>query len=395
MIIEVHGAGFRNKGAELMLRTTVAELSRRLPNPTFAVDPTVGPFEQRGELGLRQIVPPRWWMGRKRFRFCLAAQRMLGPLLTRYPFEDLAEIYGAVSLSHIDALVDVSGFAFSDQWGTDAIRDFGRLAKAYKKREKPVVMLPQGFGPFNKRASKEAATEMIESVDRVYARDDVSLSHIRKRASDNEKICKSPDITLFYPNKIEEVSPPEKAEYSCIIPNIRMLDQGGDKWGDRYEDVLAHIGNTLQDNGENVCFLIHDVSGKDELIAERVQKNIKGNTEVIRKSNPISLKKFISKSRIVVTSRYHGAVAAFSRGVPSICMGWAHKYEMLYDDFNMKDNVIYPEYKLGKISDIIENILRDEENKRYRVEILSKLIEMKKNNDKMWSEISGYLRNIG
>ena len=54
MIIEIHGADFKNKGGELMLRTTVNEIKKRLPNARFVVDPLIGSFEERNELKLLQ-----------------------------------------------------------------------------------------------------------------------------------------------------------------------------------------------------------------------------------------------------------------------------------------------------------------------------------------------------
>ena len=63
MIIEIHGAGFKNKGAELMLRATCDELQKRLPQSSLAIDPTYGDYELRARLGLHQILPPRTHTG--------------------------------------------------------------------------------------------------------------------------------------------------------------------------------------------------------------------------------------------------------------------------------------------------------------------------------------------
>lgn len=387
MIIEIHGAGFHNKGAELMLRTTIAELGDRLPNATFAVDPTVGAYAHRSRLGLRQIVPPRWWMGSSRFRPLLAVQRILGPLLTQYPVEDMLDIYGGVALRQIDALIDVSGFAFTDQWGSDPIRDFTRLAKVYKKKQKPVFMLPQGFGPFNEHESRKAMKEMVEAVDRVYARDQVSLQHVRSVSSAPQQLRKAPDITLFYPKMLESVQPSADASRSCIIPNIRMLRQGGAEWGSRYEKLIIHLGNLLKKCGERVCLLVHDTSGEDLAIARQVQRAMESTPEIIQKDNPVLLKELIAESRLVVTSRYHGAVAAFSKGVPSLCLGWAHKYEMLYRDFGCSDHVISSDASVGDIEKKVKLLLEEEENDRIRKAIFDKLVDMKRENERMWSKV--------
>jgi colanic acid/amylovoran biosynthesis protein len=393
MIIELHGAGFYNKGAELMLRTAVAELSKRLEDVTFAVDPTVGPYQKRGELDLRQIVPPRWWMGSRRFRYGLTAQRMLSPLLNRYPFDELLDIYGGASLREIDALVDVSGFAFTDQWGAAPIRDFARLAEAYKKKGKPVVMLPQAFGPFDRSDSRKAMADLTSSVDVAYARDDISLQHARSASSDPQRIADAPDITLFYPEKIEEIRSVEEASHSCIIPNVRMLDQGEDEWGGRYEDILTKMGNTLVRSGERLYLLIHDTSGKDVAIARRVQRAMDSTPEILSRNSPIELKKIISRSRLVVTSRYHGAVAAFSNAIPSLCLGWSHKYRMLYRDFECESHIIKPEYDYKLINKKIKNLLDKKYNNKVRKSLQTKIDKHYERVKQMWGIVTKLLRN--
>ena len=393
MTIEIHGAGFRNKGGELMLRTAIAEIQKRIPEAQFAIDPTVGPYAKRAELGLRQIMPPRWWMGSRRFRVGLMAQRAMSPLLTSSPLHQFTNMYGGTALSEIDALVDVSGFAFTDQWGTSPIRDFARMAHFYKRSEKPVVMLPQGFGPFDRPESRKAMSDVLDSVDQVYARDDISLRHVRSIATRPQCIKKAPDITLFYPKATEFVRSAEDASYSCIIPNVRMLDQGKDVWGDRYEHLLSSVGNLLQHSGEQVYFLIHDISGKDKLIAERVGRSMKSPPEIVQKDNPIELKKFIGKSRLVVTSRYHGAVASFAQAVPSLCMGWSHKYKMLYKDFECMSNMIYPKICTNVLTNKIKSLIKFDNNNKLRTKILSSLDKMSSLNNLMWEDVAKNIRN--
>ena len=377
-----------------MLRTAVAELGQRLEDVTFAVDPTIGSYQKRGKLGLRQIVPPRWWMGSRRFRYGLTAQRILGPLLKRYPLEKILDIYGGVPLSKIDALVDVSGFAFTDQWGTAPIRDFIRLAKAYKKKELPVVMLPQGFGPFKEPESREAMATLTETVDRIYARDDVSLRHLRSVSASTGHITTAPDITLFYPDTIQSIRPAEDAAYSCIIPNVRMLDQGKGKWGERYESLLARIGDALESKGERACLLIHDTSGKDVDIAKRVRSLMNTNIEIVQRDDPIALKEFISRSKLVVTSRYHGAVASFASGVPSICFGWSHKYEMLYNYFDLSSHFFGYEEETKNIVKRAIEMTNTEVNNCVRSNIVDKIGKTKSKNDSMWRKVVSILSKV-
>jgi len=386
MTIEIHGAGFRNKGGELMLRTAIAEIRKRLPEAQFAIDPTVGPYAKRAELGLRQVIPPRWWMGSRRFRFGLMAQRAMSPLLTSAPLRQFTNMYGGTPLSQIDALIDVSGFAFTDQWGTAPMHDFIRLAQTYKKQGKPVVMLPQGFGPFEKSESRQAAQELASVPDLIYARDKVSYQHINP-GLDKDYIRRGPDITLFYPEVIDHIKPAQEARYSCIIPNVRMLKQGREKWEGHYEDVLVHIGDTLHNLGEKVLLLIHDISGDDKDIAQRVKQRMSSPSEIVERQNPVDLKQIIAESKVVITSRYHGAIAAFSKGVPSLCMGWAHKYEALYEDFGLRENMVSPTDTNKNIHKKVKKIVYRNKNNKLRKDIYGNLMEMNHKSNSLWENV--------
>jgi colanic acid/amylovoran biosynthesis protein len=53
-----------------------------------------------------------------------------------------------------------------------------------------------------------------------------------------------------------------------------------------------------------------------------------------------TLKAMIGQCDLVVGSRFHSLVAALSQGVPSVALGWAHKYVELLGDFGQEDLVI-------------------------------------------------------
>ena len=66
MMLEIYGGGFGNKGAELMLRTTVERLRNEFPEAEFAIEPKPNEsYLQHAELRLARIFPstsiyPKW-----------------------------------------------------------------------------------------------------------------------------------------------------------------------------------------------------------------------------------------------------------------------------------------------------------------------------------------------
>ncbi|HEX8571245.1 MAG TPA: hypothetical protein VF759_00685 [Allosphingosinicella sp.] len=81
-LIELVGAGFRNKGAELMLRTAIAEIAERLPSARFAMGLNRGSPEQRRSVGAADVVwrPSRSRLASAAHRRLASAYAALGPL---------------------------------------------------------------------------------------------------------------------------------------------------------------------------------------------------------------------------------------------------------------------------------------------------------------------------
>ena len=72
------------------------------------------------------------------------------------------------------------------------------------------------------------------------------------------------------------------------------------------------------------------------------------------------LKSIIAGAELAVGSRYHFLIAAMSCGVPSLALGWGHKYYEMFELFGMEDYVFeYHEFEeeriLKKVRDLVLN----------------------------------------
>ena len=108
MIIEICKAGFRNKGAALMLLSIIERLRATYPNAMLTVVPTAPngsqPFAELTALGLY----PKASLN----RFGVE----LGDVAAVIP-RRLRNRYGLVLDREVDVVIDAAGFAYSDQWG--------------------------------------------------------------------------------------------------------------------------------------------------------------------------------------------------------------------------------------------------------------------------------------
>lgn len=392
MIVELHGARFKNKGAELMLRTALQELSKRIPNLRFAVDASVGTSQRRREMGLLQILPHRRWIGSPYFKALLKAQRAVSPVVTYLLRAGILDSTRFVAPRQVDALVDIAGFAYTDQWGTAPVRDFSYLVRSYSQAGKPVVLMPQAFGPFERDGSRRSMQRVLRHASKVHARDEMSEQYLRDLSCRSSSIALRPDITLFYPDTVDRVRAAEEAPYGCLIPNVRIVDQGAGEWAGRYVKRLVQIGNELQDQGVDVKLLVHDSSGGDLKLARAVAEKISERVDIVDGRGPLELKGIIANSRLVVSSRYHGCIAAFSRAVPSMCMGWSHKYEMLYKDFGCADHIVTAQHEDEHVQAVLSNMLDARRNNETRKHLFDRIQALSAVNNRMWDEVADLLR---
>jgi polysaccharide pyruvyl transferase WcaK-like protein len=393
--IEIHGAGFQNKGAELMLRAAVHRLRDRLPGIEIAIDPSYGSFDQRAALGLRQMYPTRTHVGTRGFRKSLGSQKIFSRLaatrLLDGPVNSQLGRYGCVSLWQSQALVDIAGFAYSDEWGIRPTQDFSRLAAVYAERNKPVILMPQAFGPFDKMETKAAFRKIIDSASLIFARDRQSFEHVQSLVPGTEKVFLAPDITLFFPEN-DSVKKPG-SDYVSIVPNIRMVDKNKRGWAEKYESYLILVIEEILRKGLRVKIIVHDISGQDIQLTESIAARVNSpKLSIFESDNPLVLKEEIGNSRLLVGSRYHSLVAAFSQSVPSIGLGWSHKYDMLFEDFDCKDLLISSDLPAETVIERVVHILEDDVNSHYRELISRRLGELRRQNEDMWNQVTQILR---
>ena len=377
-----------------MLRAVVSELRRRIKGFQPAVDPLCGDYSQRSRLGLYQICPARGHAGGSAFKRRFYGQKVFSKLhsnrVTHKVIGRLMHAYGCVSLHQIDALIDISGFAFSDDWGPKPMQDFASLAAYYKKRKKPVIMLPQAFGPFENGMTRAAILKVIKNADLIFARDELSYAYLTEIKS-SKKILLAPDITLFYPHIEKE--PVEKSNYVCVIPNFRIITHSKNVWGEKYQQYLRGAVKKILQQGCKVRVVIHDTSGRDLNLAELIIKSIDSSAlSILIEKDALKLKDEIGHSRFVIGSRYHSLVAAFSYAVPSIGLGWSHKYEALFNSFNCSDLFISPEEPMDTLLSRIEFLLDESKNLSFQRKIEVKLEAMRITNEKMWKRAVRILR---
>jgi len=340
------------------------------------------PVEAYRDADIQLLFPPSKPARRaKPLKAFFTLSRVAGRLLPMAP-------PGFVLRQAPNALVDISGYAFGDPWGHRRLSNFAHRARYYRRKGKPVVMLPQMLGPFDQPKVRQAFRRLSQATDLVCARDDRSFAYAADvMGASSPRLLQAPDITIFSEclTSTAAACAPRKP-YVCIVPNQRVLDSGAqkDSWAPMYRDRLLTAAHMAHDAGFEVDVVVHDSTpGDDDVLARALVAELRFARLVIE-PDPIALKKRIAQAHLLVGSRFHGIVGALSSGVPAVVMGWSHKYEMLLQDFGLPDWTYGPQEPATAFVAALQRGLDDDDNAAARALLRERKESLRASHDAMW-----------
>lgn len=383
MNIEVRGIGFPNKGAELMLAALVEMLIQRYPKAKIVIEPNC-PFHLRAKYGVYQL-------GVAKVKNINVMQ-----VLNFVPAR-LRLRFGIIMPKEIDVIIDASGFAYGDQWGVQ--KAINRLAgnirkfKEYgKNTTRKVIMLPQAFGPFTSTQFKAAMSEIIDFSDAIYARDKLSYQYLSE-LKQSEKVKSSPDFTNVFQCAYAGHFSQEQHKV-CFIPNNKMLEMKNEQGSDSYIKFMGELVKEAAIKGFSPFLLIHE-GRNDEILGDKIIAYAGVKIPVIRPATATDVKAIIGKTKLVVSSRFHGLVSALSQGIPVIATGWSHKYQMLLEDYQVSDYLFDEKKSVQPAVSAMCDLMSDES---IHIAVVNKIkthstIEKNKTHQ-MWAEIFSILDSI-
>lgn len=364
MKVLIEGTGSYNKGAELLLLSILEsfkEDSSGIKNE-FYFGRGIITKKRLKELGIRMHNTPK------------------NLLLFFYnlPFVKVPQKY------HVDVVLDASGFRYGDFWVKNRtiyfnIKEFLKY-RFFKKTNARIIFLPQAFGAFTKLRSKWSAKTIVKFADLIIARDKQSYDFLNK-------FIKNSDTPLhLYPDFTNLLSAPDSLSSEsgiCVIPNSKIFEKYSEKESQIYVDFLIHSIRFFLEKKKKVYILNH--SSKDDLSLCKMIINIINNDEVelVNLEDPIAIKGFIKQSEFVIASRFHGIISSLSQGIPTVCIGWSHKYEYLMFDYKQSDAII----KISSSKEMMRilQVIYNDGNLSERREVIEKSAEQIKSKAiEMW-----------
>ncbi len=270
-----------------------------------------------------------------------------------------------------DAIIDISGFALSSQWGIKSTVNFLLNIAVAKKHKIPIYLMPQSFGPFQFTGLKKLIFNFLMKKyltypSKIYCREKEGFEYLKEYTRENLELSldlvllnKEIDLKNIYLKQMEFQDIVVKENSVGIIPNMRNFEHGNK------ENIIVlykRIINRLLDKNKFVYLIRHSY---EDIEACKTIKEMYGDNEkvilVVDELSCIEFENIIKKFEYVIASRYHSIVHCYKNAIPCISLGWATKYYELLKNFKQLDYMldVRTEDRFNKIEEIIDKM--DEE----------------------------------
>lgn len=379
-----------NRGAEAMLLSTIDFLRQKDPECHIHVM-SYAPVADIHELQLRPIknvfihsskpivLVTQW------FVFSIAAKMfgfLKGSLAPKH-------MQGILSLLRLDAVFCLAGVSFID--GREKFLPFNVLTLfPFLINKVPVFKMAQALGPITSFPNRLCSKWTLPKIRYLFARGNLTKNFILESNvlnSNNWEV--SPDITFGM--KCE--APQSIMADIVIIPSVIL-----DKRHANYKSFLVELVTILSSKGYSVNLMAHSWKSETEnpfnndLPLCRELKRLISNSNISinilgEGQNAREIKNLVAAHKLCLTSRFHGMIASLDMCVPTLVIGWSHKYREILQMFDREKWALsYKEITPESCAKNIELIITNEaaEKKHMQLKIPELRMSVVQAFEKIW-----------
>ena len=243
-------------------------------------------------------------------------------------------------ISECDYVVDfTNGDSFSDIYGLKRMIKVSIPKRISIKKNTPLILGPQTYGPYNKLISKRIARNILKNAKAVCTRDEMSAKQVEELTG--VKPEHFTDVAFMLPYNKQE-----KRERAAGINVSGLLWNGGynenNQFGLKtdYKEYIKDIIKYLQEQNYTVHLIPHVITKNEQNIENDMTaineiKEMFDNIVVApRFTNPIEAKDYIATMELFIGSRMHATIAGDSTKVPTIAFSYSRKFEGLYESID-------------------------------------------------------------
>ncbi len=338
-----------NKGAAAMLESAIQTLEARLDDVRFTLL-SMYPNEDRAQNVYENL------------DIVAASPRQLGVTINTLAlaYRVLPFLRGTLrkrskaiaALSESSVLLDQGGITFTDGREKFLLYNIASILPALNTRT-PVFKCAQAVGPFKNPVNRWAAKTFLPKartlvtrgrithefatglgLQNLYAGADYAFS-LEMSGSERDEVARHFDMSFFGAGDVVGVCP-------SVVLQKKVDARGGD-----YVGQMVGFIEHLQAQGKRVLLVPHSVrTGTDKThnndlpLCREIHARLGVSSSVLfvdRELTSQQLRYLIGECDLFVASRFHAMVSSLAMAVPTLVIGWSHKYKEVLEMFDLEE----------------------------------------------------------
>jgi polysaccharide pyruvyl transferase WcaK-like protein len=248
-------------------------------------------------------------------------------------------------LSGCDVVSDVSGIAFVDGRGITLLVYNCLLVFLPWALGVQVIKVAQALGPFDKPLNRLAARLALSRVAWIGLRGQETAQHVIRLGLNNSEPAADVAFLLEVDRQaaaaaVRELPDPDRV--IMLIPSA-VVDAMCRRHGIDYVDRMAQLVQSLSVRGHEVVLVAHSAlvhGGRGTTDDLPVCRMIAGASPAVLldgERDPRHLRALIARSHVLITSRFHAMISGLATNVPTLVVGWSHKYREVLAEFDLEE----------------------------------------------------------
>ena len=337
-----------NKGASAMLEAAIQSLGERLDDPRFTLlsmypreDAAQNPYPNL------EILPANPRQLGVTINTLALAYRVL-PFL-RGTLRRHSRVIRALAESSV--LLDQGGITFTDGREKFLLYNVASILPALNTRT-PVFKCAQAVGPFQNPINRWASRTFLPKAATVVTRGRITHEYaeglgltnlvagadyafsLELEGTESEQVSRHLDLSFFDEDVVG------------VCPSVVLQKKVDARGGDYVGQIVDFIGH-VRAQGKRVLLLPHSVrTGTDKThnndlpLCREIHSRLTLGDDLLfvdRELSSQQLRYLIGQCSFFVASRFHAMVSSLAMAVPTLVIGWSHKYREVLEMFELEE----------------------------------------------------------
>ncbi len=217
-----------------------------------------------------------------------------------------------------------------------------------------VVKCAQAMGPFRERANRSAATTLLPRMATIVSRGAVTHGYLMDLGLENVAAGADLAFTLEITNRDVEAARRmvdesffDSGDVSGSRPSAVLRKSAEARGEDYVAEVAGLIDHITEDLDRPVFLVAHSARANtdkqhnnDLPLCREIYARVSRPDRVLFVDEELgsqALRHLIGRCDVFVTSRFHAMVSSLAMGVPTLVIGWSHKYGEVLDMFDLAE----------------------------------------------------------